>query len=40
MALEPEAALYFVSTFVDISNASGVMGSKISIFDPQAGSFA
>jgi hypothetical protein len=37
--LEPEAALDFVSTFVDMSNASGVMGSKISIFETQAGPF-
>lgn len=39
-ALSPEAALDFVSTFVGIAHAAGVIGTEIAIFEPLAVSFA
>ncbi len=39
-ALEPEVALEFVSAFVNTANASGVMGTEITVFEPLAKDFA
>lgn len=39
-ALSPEAALDFVSTFVGIAHAAGVIGTEITIFEPLAVTFA
>lgn len=39
-ALTPEVALDFVSTFVATSNAAGVVGTEITIFEPIAVAFA
>ncbi len=39
-ALSPEAALDFVSTFVGVAHAAGVIGTEITIFEPLAVTFA
>ena len=39
-ALEPEQALEFVSAFVELAGASGVIGTEITVFEPLAGAFA
>lgn len=39
-ALEPETAFNFVSAFVEVSAASGVIGTEITIFEPLARAFA
>lgn len=39
-ALEPEVALDFVNAFVATSNAAGVIGTEITIFEPIAVTFA
>src|SRR5207244_9744776 len=39
-ALEPEQAFEFVSRFVDVAGAAGVIGTEITIFEPLACAFA
>jgi hypothetical protein len=39
-ALEPEKAAEFVSAFVNIASASGVIGTEITVFEPLATTFA
>lgn len=39
-ALEPEQALEFVSTFVQLAHAAGVIGTEITVFEPLAQTFA
>ncbi len=39
-ALEPESALDFVSGFVEVANAVGVIGTEITVFEPLACPFA
>jgi hypothetical protein len=39
-ALEPEEALHFVSSFVELAQASGVIGTEITVFEPLASAFA
>jgi hypothetical protein len=39
-ALEPEQALEFVTSFVEVANAAGVIGTEITIFESLARSFA
>jgi hypothetical protein len=39
-ALEPEQALEFVSSFVTLANAAGVIGTEITVFEPLARAFA
>lgn len=39
-ALEPEQALEFVSSFVTLANAAGVIGTEITVFEPLAKAFA
>jgi hypothetical protein len=39
-AVEPEQALEFVSGFIEVANASGVIGTEITVFEPLAKRFA
>jgi CHAT domain len=39
-ALEPEQAIEFVSSFIALANASGVIGTEITVFEPLAKPFA
>jgi len=39
-ALEPEVAFNFVSAFVEVAAASGVIGTEITVFEPLAAAFA
>jgi hypothetical protein len=39
-ALEPDVAIEFISAFVSVANACGVIGTEITIFEPLAKAFA
>lgn len=39
-ALEPNVAMEFISAFVEVAGASGVIGTEITIFEPLARAFA
>jgi hypothetical protein len=39
-AVEPEQALEFVSGFIEVANAAGVIGTEITVFEPLAKRFA
>lgn len=39
-ALEPDVAIEFISAFIEVAGASGVIGTEITIFEPLAGAFA
>jgi hypothetical protein len=39
-AVEPKQALEFVSGFIEVANASGVIGTEITVFEPLARKFA
>lgn len=39
-ALEPEKAIEFVSAFINMASASGVIGTEITVFEPLATKFA
>jgi hypothetical protein len=39
-ALEPDAAIEFISAFVEVAGACGVIGTEITIFEPLAKAFA